>query len=460
VLVLALVALAMLAIAFRPVVEGDGVGYFAYLHTLLVDQNVDLTHSYAAATAAGVNTDPPALEAPTRTGHRADYFPMGAAVLSVPAYVVALLLGSPAQPEYSPLLAGAFVLSSLLCGLFALLLCWLLTRSLVAVAAAALCTPYLYYLLYEPGYSHTFSAFAVSLFVLAWWRGREERSAAGWLWLGALVGLMALTRWQDALFGAIALLDVIQRPRWRALLLLPGAAAVLAPQLVVNDMIFASPLPQRPPGQAIGLLGHQLQVLLSSWHGLFVWHPLTLAAAAGFLFVRDRTLRIACVYALVVQTAVNGAVPDWWGGAAFGARRFVDLLPFWAIGLAALAERVPRVLAWTVTSLGAAWNVVLIANFLYVMRGDHDPGYLGLLAGQLAAVRYVPHLVQGAVVRELLIARWLARPPDTALGLAWLAIEAACVGLAAAAALAAGRGYTLGSTFGPNRGSAVTSESM
>jgi hypothetical protein len=271
---------------------------------------------------------------------------------------------------------------------------------------------------------------------------------------------MALTRWQDALFGAIALLDVIQRPRWRALLLLPGAAAVLAPQLVVNEIVFASPLPQRPPGQSIGLLGHQLQVLLSSWHGLFVWHPLTLAAAAGFLLVRDRTLRIACIYALVVQTAVNGAVPDWWGGAAFGARRFVDLLPFWAIGLAALGERVPRALAWTATSLGAAWNFLLVANFLYVIHGDRDPGYLGLLAGQIAAVPYLPHLAQGAVVRELLIVHWLARPPDTALGLAWLAIEAACVGLAAAAALAAGRGYTLGSTFGPNRGSAVTSESM
>ena len=34
VLVLALFALATLAISFRPVVEGDGVGYFAYLHTL------------------------------------------------------------------------------------------------------------------------------------------------------------------------------------------------------------------------------------------------------------------------------------------------------------------------------------------------------------------------------------------------------------------------------------------
>src|SRR5215469_16331974 len=173
---------------------------------------------------------------------------------------------------------------------------------------------------------------------------------------------MAITRWQDAPLAAVALLTPPARgARARALLVLPGGLIALAPQLAVGLAIFGTWWPQRPPGQALDpLAGHQLEVLFSSWHGLFVWHPVTLAATAGALLVRDRRLRVACVYAFLVETLINGSAPDWWGGAAFGARRFLDLAPFWAIGLAALASRVPAAAAWAATGVLAAWNALLI----------------------------------------------------------------------------------------------------
>jgi lipopolysaccharide/colanic/teichoic acid biosynthesis glycosyltransferase len=425
--------LVVAAATFRPIVQGDGVGYFSYLHAVLVDRSLDLTHAYAAATAAGVNSDPLGLEAPTVTGLAANYFPVGSAILAAPAYLGALALGGVGQVDYSPLLVGAFTLSSLGCGLLALLLCWRLTGSALPMVAVALGTPLTYYLLSEPSYSHTFGAFAVSLFVLAWWRGRHERGAWGWLWLGVLAGLMGLVRWQDATLSAIALLTPPARGRWRVLLMVPGALLAIWPQLVVDHVIFGTWWPQRPPGQELHLLSaNQLLVLFSSWHGLFSWHPLTLAAAAGFLLVRDRTLRVACLYALLSQTLINSAVFDWWGSAAFGARRFTDLAVFWAIGLATLAERLPRTLTRVSVAVAAAWNVLLIANLDYVIRGAGDPGYPGLLAGQVAALPYVPHvLARGAVVRDLL----LTRPA----GLAWLAAEAACVLAVASLATWAGR---------------------
>jgi hypothetical protein len=427
--------LLVLAVAFRPAVRGDGVGYFSYLHAVLVRHSLDLRPEYAAANAAGVNSDPAPLEAPTATDRAADYFPIGPALQAAPAYLGGLAVGGPGQPDYAPALVGAFALASLLVGLLALLLCWRLTGSAVAVVATALCTPYVFYLLYEPSYSHTFSAFAVTAFVWVWWRGREDRSAAGWLTLGALAGLMAITRWQDAPLAAIALLTPpAPHARARALLAVPGALLALAPQLAVNVVIFGAWLPQRPPGQALDpLAGHQLQVLLSSWHGLFVWHPVTAVAAAGSLLVRDRRLRFACIYALAAETLINGAAPDWWGGAAFGARRFLDLAPFWAIGLAALAARLPAVAAWAATGALAAWNALLIANLQYVMDRNADPGYAGLLSGQLAAVRFLPRLAaQGDVVRDLFLWPLTGARPAPAAGLAWLAAEAACVAIVAA----------------------------
>jgi hypothetical protein len=427
--------LLVLAASFRPAVRGDGVGYFSYLHAVEVRHSLDLRPEYAAASAAGVNTDPAMLEAPTAAAPAADYFPIGPAVLAAPAYLTALAIGGIGQPAYAPGLVGAFGLASLLLGLLALLLCWRLTGSVVAVAATALCTPFVFYLLYEPSYSHMYSAFAVSAFVSVWWGGRENRSALGWLALGALAGLMAITRWQDAPLAAIALLTPPPPGgRWRMLLAVPGGLVALAPQVAADVAIFGTWWPQRPPGQALDVLaGHQLQVLFSSWHGLFVWHPVTLAATAGALLVPDRRLRIACVYALVVETLINGAAPDWWGGAAFGARRFLDLAPFWAIGLTALASRVPAAAAWTATGALTAWNALLMASMQYVINRNFDPTYAGLLRGQAEAVRFVPRLaVQGDVVRDLVLWPLTGARAAPEAGLAWLAVEAACIAVVAA----------------------------
>jgi hypothetical protein len=444
--------LLVLAASFRPAVRGDGVGYFSYLHAVLVRHSLDLRPEYAAASAAGVDTDPAILEAPTAAAPAADYFPIGPAVLAAPAYLATLAIGGTGQTAYAPALVGAFGLASLLLGLLALLLCWRLTGSLVAVAATALCTPYVFYLLYEPSYSHMYSAFAVAAFVCVWWRGRDNRSALGWLALGALAGLMAITRWQDAPLAAIALLTPA-RPgaRRRMLLAVPGGLVALAPQLAADVAIFGSWWPQRPPGQALDpLAGHQLQVLFSSWHGLFVWHPVTLAATAGALLVRDRRLRVACFYAFVVETLINGAAPDWWAGAAFGARRFLDLVPFWAIGLAALASRVPAAAAWAATGALAVWNALLMANLQYVINRNFDPTYVGLLHGQVEAVRFLPRLVvQGDVVRDLILWPLTGARPAPEAGLAWLAAEAACV--AVVAALLWGRLTGTGRSSGPRR---------
>ena len=432
--------LAVLALTFKPVVEGDGIGYFSYLHALVVDRSLDMTGPYAAAAAAHVNLWPALVSSHTSTGLLADYFPIGPALLSLPAYLLALAVHPAGDPQYAAAFVWAFTLTSLLAGLMTLALCWRLTGSAVVVAGLATATALPYYMLYEPSYSHTFSALAVTLFVLAWWRGRKY-GERWWWWLGmgALGGAMALVRWQDGPLVLIALLEA-RRGGWRALLMVPAAIAVFLPQLVVDRVLFGTWLPQRPAGQDLQLWpGHYVDVLFSSYHGLFVWHPITLLAAFGFVLVREWRLRVAFVFALAVETLLNGAAPDWWGGFAFGARRFLDLTPFWAIGLAALADQVGPRRAWAAVAAAAAWNVLLMANFTYVIRTDHDTGYRGLITGQFNAVRYLAHqLTQGAAGRDLLWWRVLPDVPARPLeGIALLVFEGAC--LAAVFRAAGGR---------------------
>jgi len=61
----------------------------------------------------------------------------------------------------------------------------------------------------------------------------------------------------------------------------------------------------------------------------------------GVIFIRDRRLRLAVVVACVFELAIIGMVPDT-VGRAYGARWFLDLVPFAAVGLAGLAGRVGR----------------------------------------------------------------------------------------------------------------------
>jgi hypothetical protein len=115
-------------------------------------------------------------------------------------------------------------------------------------------------------------------------------------------------------------------------------------------------------------------------------------------------------------------------------RRFLGLTPFLAIGLAAIAERIPPRLAWAAVIVFTAWNLVLMANLTYVINSSGDPGYRGLLRGQLPALRFLPHLVtQGAAGRALIWWPVLKLRFDPVYGSLLLLGEAACLAVSAGA---------------------------
>ena len=441
-LVLASMGLLLLALIFRPVIEGDGVGYYAYLHAALVSHDFDFTNEYSAAIASHTPLYRPLISFRSGTGQLVDFFPVGSAILSAPTYLVALVFRTSGEPQYGSPFVEAFTLASLLYGLIALAICYRLAVSivvsrraaLIGVLGATLATPYVYYLLMEPSYSHTFSVFCVSAFLYVWWKG-PPRTNLGWLGLGLLGGLMAMTRFQDGLLVAIILID-FRRLRWPALLLIPGLLIGFAPQLAVDQAQFGGWLPHRFPGQVEEPFnGHYLDVLFSSRDGLFTWTPAALFAAAGVYFVKDRRMKLACGIAFLLETFVIGAASDT-SGASFGARRFLDLVPFAVVGTAAMAARIGPRLDWLAVGALCAWNFVLIANFEYVIGPSHASGYAALIRGQASAVQYVPRLfAKGAVVRDLLLWSQAHSQFDPIRGLSLLVVEASCLATALAAAL-------------------------
>ena len=85
---------------------------------------------------------------------------------------------------------------------------------------------------------------------------------------------------------------------------------------------------------------YTIDVLFSGFHGLFSWHPVTLVGVTGLvaLWLRSPVVALALGGFFVAQVLVVSSYDTWWGGASFGARRFVNCTPVFALGLAALFE--------------------------------------------------------------------------------------------------------------------------
>jgi hypothetical protein len=117
---------------------------------------------------------------------------------------------------------------------------------------------------------------------------------------------------------------------------------------------------------------HVLSVLFDPAHGLFVWAPLLLLAAAGLVFAAVRARRgdpipLALALGLLLQIWINGSVDSWTQAGAFGSRRFVGATPLLAWGLAALLAAVLPRFDRRAVALGllafAWWNVSLMVQF-------------------------------------------------------------------------------------------------
>src|SRR5262249_24384427 len=153
-----------------------------------------------------------------------------------------------------------------------------------------------------PAMAHGASVFAATALVMAWLRVREDETATlrAWTAVGALGGLMALVRLQDAVLLALPVLDLAGRrpPAWpRRAAAFAGAVARLAlVQLALWLRLYGGSFLSTV--LAVNLVGgtspHVLGVLFSPRHGLFYWTPLYVVCVLGWIAWarRDRALAV------------------------------------------------------------------------------------------------------------------------------------------------------------------------
>jgi hypothetical protein len=243
-----------------------------------------------------------------------------------------------------------------------------------------------YYSVISPTYSHAASLFATSLFWYVFVRGRKSSTTQRYVLLGALGGLAALMRWQDAIILSAALIDLLWRvgrelsvrqAAARGLVCLVAALVAFSPQMFVWQTIYGTPL-SIPQGEGFMRWSTPAlrAVLFSYWHGLFLWTPVVAIAVAGlaYLWRRDRLVFSAGMAFFALSWYVNAAAADWWAGEAFGSRRFVSCFAVFTLGLAGLIERwSPSLRLVTLASAAiVAHTFLLLVQYQAFMHGLRD----------------------------------------------------------------------------------------
>jgi hypothetical protein len=276
-----------------------------------------------------------------------------------------------------------------------------------------------YYMYVAPAFSHATSLFASALFACVWWQTRAARARGAWtpwLALGASGGLMTMVREQEAVLFILPLVEGLfltyatlrketpcaELTRWLAGggLMVAAAFVVFIPQLIVYRVLNGDFLPARNVTEKFTWDGrHIFDILFSNFHGLLTWTPVVLLALVGLLFLwrRDKLLAAAFFAAFVVESYLLGSFSTWFGGAAFGMRRFVNCTVIFVVGLAALAAavraRVPGAALVGVGALLIVWNLFFIIQFVTGMVPREQPVDLVAMASNQVLV-VPPRLVE------------------------------------------------------------------
>jgi hypothetical protein len=413
------------------IVLGDALHHYVQLRSAVFDRDLKFTNEYLRMYGAGAGQDSETewIVKTNATGHIRNFMPVGPAVLWSPIFLLVTggvwlsdAIGLAAYPldGYGRVFQASAGFSGVLAAGLGAWFAYLAAASLVSRRAAIwatlavwLASSALYYSVISPTYSHAASMLAVSAFWLAFVRTRDRQDVARYALLGALAGAAALMRWQDAILIGVPVWEALRaRPggiagtmiRW--VVTVAAAAIAFAPQSIVWQRLYGHPL-TIPQGVSFMKWGSPAlwQVLFSDNHGLFSWTPvLVLAAAGAVLLIRaDRRIGVPAAAFLIASWYVNASVADWWGGEAFGGRRFVACFPVFVLGTAMLFERLkerPRVLA-AITVVFVALNGLLLVQYQTFMHGlrtvaPYPSGFYGLYVARF-------------VVPVELARRWLLR---------------------------------------------------
>ena len=385
----------------NPWVRGDGVGYYAYFRSALIDHDLRFENDYLAANESFViaHVDAQGRLLPhfyTKTGYVENHFSVGPAILWAPVLLVVhvgVLLANHfgahvVADGYSRPYLIAMALTTACYGFLSLFLALRIAQkyfdsrwSFVATVAIWLASSLPVYMYFNPSWSHAHSAFTVALYLWYWDRTRLQRTAAQCAILGLIAGLMGNVYYPNVILLMFPALEVIhflgveqlnshrftiliQKLTLRCGVFVAAFVASLFPTFITRQIIYGGPFETGYP--AIWTWNWTspalLKVLFSSDHGMFSWTPILILAVGGLplLIKRDALLGAGSLLTFLGLYYFIACYCDWDGLSSYGNRFFVSLTPIFILGLAALLSSISRWLGKTTRAVAVAYPVLVL----------------------------------------------------------------------------------------------------
>lgn len=337
------------ALFLQKTVYGDGIFYFSWIRSVVVDHNINFTNEYSHF---GVHA----------YGNK---HPIGTPLFWLPWYAQAHAIIQKTGYELPYQLFVGFI--SVLASISGLILLFRLltknfprTAALLAVLSIAGATNLLFYGSIDPVNSHAISFFAATVFLSFLFSKKVSPFLTG-----CALGFCALVRPQDSVLGLLAF------PKYNKTFFL-GALLAFFPQLLAWYLLYGTPWtsPYLSGGESFTWWSsHFFDVLFSPTNGLFLWTPITLLAIVGFLFWKD-SRRVWFITLFILEVAIIGSWSIWWQGASYSGRMLVSTLPILAFGLTALYAKLAHFhlrsnqIIFAIIGPLSVINVLLIIRFL------------------------------------------------------------------------------------------------
>jgi hypothetical protein len=449
------------------IIRGNGLGYYAWLRSILIDGDLSFGNEFDDHRLPGEYVPPPSYTTPV--GRRANQWSVGPACLWSPAVVlvhIGLCLADPAaswcvRDGYSLPYQFAVGISGLLFALVGISRLWKTcryyarpSRAALAVVLTVLGTTIAYYSAVEPSMAHGLGTAMLATFVWYWLATYGSPQIRRWLVVGGLLGAAALVRWQLATFavlpaGEALLLGVRGHARrggarmGRVLLRLAatllGAVIGFSPQMICWHSVYGEWLVAPVPGVRHHWLSPSLwDVFLSQDRSLFYWTPATfiilLASSCSCFSPNGRypeggpevaSHRVDCVRLLCLGFAIQVYVlASMWGQGEFvphtdnyagvylansyGFRDLTESFIVLAPGLASMLERSGRVCYGFLAGVGlvlVGWNLVLVCEYYHgLLPVSGGAGVRTLLVNAWRLIREEPSVLFLVLEGPLLVA--------------------------------------------------------
>ena len=222
------------------------------------------------------------------------------------------------------------------------------TLTLISIVLA---TNLFYYTALEPGMSHAYSFFLITLFIWNTLKWHQDKKIKTTIFLGLLFGLITLIRPTNALIAIVFILYGVDsfdafknkfllfwKEKKHILLLILFALLVWVPQMILwkistDNWLFFSYGEERfyfnNP--------HILDGLFSYRKGWLLYTPIMAFALLGifFLYKKERKFVVPILCFTIINIYVMYSWWCWWYGGGFGCRPMVDTYALLAIPLAA-----------------------------------------------------------------------------------------------------------------------------